>query len=168
MTEPVQRRFGRSGTTSPQAGLDWRHDDPVPPLDTVDTWLFRPHHLMCWQTYRGKGYSEAFVANFDRLKVAAVERPDQPIQLAIATDPICEPCPHRRAATCETAESNDARDQALLDETGFNVGEVLALDAALATVAPRFLELQAHVCVGCKWQTFCRETFVAGDPQEMR
>ena len=137
-------------------------------LDAEDTWLFRPHHLMCWQTYRGKGYSDAFVANFDRLKMEAARRPDRPIRLAIATDPICEPCPHRRAATCETADRNDARDQALLDGTGFKVGDVVALDAALAEVAPQFLDLQAHVCVACKWQGFCREAFVAGETQEMR
>ncbi|MBC7544077.1 MAG: DUF1284 domain-containing protein [Candidatus Sericytochromatia bacterium] len=97
------------------------------------------------------------MANFDDLKRAVMDRPDQLIRLAIAADPICQPCPHRRDTSCETADTIDPRDQGLLDQMGYAAGDVFALDVALAAVALRFLDLQAHVCQGCKWLTFCRD-----------
>jgi hypothetical protein len=123
---------------------------------------------MCWQTYRGSGYSPAFVASFDALQATVAEGPDQPIRLAIAADPICAPCPQRRGDSCEWAASVDQRDQALLDQTGLAAGRVMALDEALALVEPRFLALQDYVCVNCEWRPICegiyREDHSAASP----
>lgn len=115
---------------------------------------------MCWQTYRGKGYSETFVANFDQLK-AAWSTGDRPlIRLDVSADVICQPCPHRRDSSCRFAASVDSRDQALLTGMGYDDGQALPLAEALAAVQPRFLDLQETVCAGCEWQPFCRATFL--------
>jgi hypothetical protein len=122
-------------------------------------WPFRPHHLLCWQTYRGSGYSPAFVASFDALKVLVAACPDQPICLAVAADPICAPCPQRRAESCLWADSVDQRDRALLAQTPLTEGQLIALDEALALVEPRFLALQDHVCVDCEWRPVCERIY---------
>jgi hypothetical protein len=135
--------------------------DPTP---DQQSWPFRPHHLMCWQTYRGNGYSPAFVASFDSLQAAAKLRPDQPIRLAIAADPICAPCPQRVADSCTWSASVDARDRALLAQTGFTEGQTMALDEGLDLVGPRFLALQAHVCVDCDWRPACEGIYREDHP----
>jgi hypothetical protein len=43
--------------------------------------------------------------------------------------------------------------------SGFTDGQVMALDEALALVEPRFIALQAHVCVACEWRPTCEAIY---------
>lgn len=119
---------------------------------------------MCWQTYRSQGYSPAFVARFDALQAEAAAEPDRRIRLTVAADPICQPCPQRRDDSCQWAASVDARDRALLAQTGFAEGQTMALKDGLADVAPRFLALQDHVCVDCEWRPHCERIYRQDHP----
>lgn len=53
----------------------------------------RPHHLLCTQSYRGKGYSMEFIENMNY--ITNILRSDKPtnINLVFSTDDICTKCP---------------------------------------------------------------------------
>lgn len=77
---------------------------------------FRPHHFLCTVGYQGKGYSEEFVKNYDRisqsLKRNGVKGDDTPIEVVAKTDSICSPCPSKRGDLCETQEKIEKLDNA--------------------------------------------------------
>ncbi|WP_439343967.1 DUF1284 domain-containing protein [Vacuolonema iberomarrocanum] len=49
----------------------------------------RPHHLLCLLTYSGKGYSPAFIANYDA--IAARLSKGEDIVIVCGPDDICAP-----------------------------------------------------------------------------
>ncbi|MFG6666053.1 DUF1284 domain-containing protein [Halomonas sp. HNIBRBA4712] len=127
----------------------------------------RGHHLLCLLTYVGKGYSAAFVANYDRL--AERLSGGEPIELVAGPDDICAPllAPKGEPPHCLN-DSVIARDTAALEEIGktlgrpLAVGDVFKLDAAtLAALRAAFRAgLNRRACVDCQWHSLC--TDVAG------
>ena len=58
--------------------------------------ILRPHHLLCTQSYEGRGYSPQFVENMD--KITDVLRKPTPTRICLKrdTDSLCEKCPTKR------------------------------------------------------------------------
>ena len=57
--------------------------------------ILRPHHLLCTQSYEGRGYSPQFVENMD--KITDVLRKPTPTRICLKrdTDSLCEKCPNK-------------------------------------------------------------------------
>lgn len=57
--------------------------------------ILRPHHLLCTQSYEGRGYSPQFVENMDA--VTAILRKPTPTRICLKrdTDSLCEKCPNK-------------------------------------------------------------------------
>ncbi|MCP1315647.1 MULTISPECIES: DUF1284 domain-containing protein [unclassified Halomonas] len=122
----------------------------------------RGHHLLCLLTYVGKGYSAAFVANYDRL--AARLSGGEPVKLVAGPDDICAPL---FTPACEPPHclnhSVIARDAAALEaisETlgrSLTVGDTLELDnAMLASLRVAFRAGRTRrACVDCQWHALC-------------
>ena len=53
----------------------------------------RPHHLLCTQGYRGKGYSKEFVENMTKI-VRSIKNEKVQVQLIFSEDDICSKCPN--------------------------------------------------------------------------
>lgn len=120
----------------------------------------RPHHLLCLLTYAGKGYSPAFVANYDA--VAARLSAGEEIEIVSGPDDICAPLLDETEAHCFNASVTErdrlaARDVAALLGEAVDEGAALTLDAvrlermrdAFATHAIR------AACPGCEWHDLC-------------
>lgn len=129
---------------------------PTPPGGPV---RLRPHHLLCLLTYAGKGYSPAFVENFDRItaRIAAGD----PILLVEGPDDVCAPCAADAAAHCH-GESVRARDAAagaaLAGHMGdLSPGQTLRLDGALLNrLRTAFASGTIRgACAGCEWSQLC-------------
>ncbi|MGL5295691.1 MAG: DUF1284 domain-containing protein [Culicoidibacterales bacterium] len=73
----------------------------------------RPHHLLCTEAFRGFGYSDAFVQNFQTV-LFNLQQPDTIVILKLASDPICAACP-----------SLDSQRRCITDQ------KVLAIDLAV-------------------------------------
>lgn len=55
----------------------------------------RPHHLLCTQTFLGKGYSEEFVENMTRITNILRTEKSQEIELMFSCDSLCACCPNK-------------------------------------------------------------------------
>ena len=54
----------------------------------------RPHHLLCTQGYSGKGYSDDFVENMDKIVDYLRNNEDAKIMLKFGDDDLCSRCPN--------------------------------------------------------------------------
>lgn len=116
-------------------------------------WTFRPHHLLCWQTFRGQGYSPSFVANFQTLIETA--GPEQPLLVAIAPDVVCRACPHQSGEGCTFQDKVLGLDRRVIQALGLKDGIELTLSEGLAHTKGRLHELISGCCNGCEWQPVC-------------
>ena len=55
----------------------------------------RPHHLLCTQSYSGKGYDDAFVENMNRITAKLRSEEATPVDIIFSTDSLCSCCPKK-------------------------------------------------------------------------
>ena len=118
----------------------------------------RPHHLLCLQTYAGKGYTPTFTANYDL--IAARLSSGEDIEIVEGPDDICpplhtEPHPHCRRDSVTQRDQQAAADLEPLLKA--NTGTTLTLTAALLEKirsAFRAGPLRP-ACTGCEWSDLC-------------
>lgn len=123
---------------------------------------FRPHHFLCALGYQGKGYSDTFVANFDRIS-GQLKRgsagDSTSIQVVSGSDSICAPCPHRRGESCSSEWKIKKLDDAHAEVLGIRSGDVLSWGEA-KVLLKRKMTLETHdsICSPCSWKALgvCR------------
>lgn len=127
----------------------------------------RPHHLLCMLTFIGKGYSEAFTANYRSIarRLSAGEN----ILIVEGPDDICAPLLGDSGAHCRF-ESVVERDrlaalavEKLLGQT-VDPGMSIHPDAALLdTMRTVFAEGALRTgCGGCEWSPLCTDIAASG------
>lgn len=115
----------------------------------------RPHHLLCTFAYRGKGYSAAFVANFDQ-QLAALQAPGAQIRLQLQNDGICQACPQQATSkVCQTETHIQTLDQAVLTTFGLEIGVTYVyqdvIDQLRTAMTPTKFR---HCCQTCSWYEY--------------
>lgn len=120
----------------------------------------RPHHLLCLLTYLGKGYTPAFIANYDRI----VERLNngEDIELVWGPDDICQPMLGEQACHCHNASVHE-RDEAAARDVGVLLsgealmpGPMTLAPGTIATLRDQFSKGAIRAaCRGCEWQDLC-------------
>ena len=126
----------------------------------------RAHHLLCMLTYVGKGYSPAFVANYDA--IAARLNAGEDILVIEGPDDICAPLlagadPHCLGASVDDRDRRAAQDVALLLDQPVATGTRISVSAALLhRLRSGFAQgLTRNACLGCEWSDLC-STVAAG------
>ena len=124
--------------------------------------LLRGHHFLCILTFRGKGYTDAFVDNMSA-KVAAI-REGQPVQLVEGPDDICngftdacrEICDHDCNAR-ETAKMDRQAVEAVSSLLGRPLETATPLEAAeIAALRVAYKQKSIRAaCADCSWKEFC-------------
>jgi uncharacterized protein len=120
----------------------------------------RPHHLLCMLTYVGKGYSPAFVENYEA--IAARLSAGEEIELVAGPDDICAPLTADPEAHCH-GTSVVQRDREASAAIARLIGRPLNLGARI-TPSPALLarlrktfatgEIRT-ACSGCEWSGLC-------------
>jgi hypothetical protein len=120
----------------------------------------RPHHLLCMLTYVGKGYSEAFVANYDAVAKRLSDGED--ILVVDGPDDLCAPLLHEADAHCREQSVVERDRQAALD-----IGTLLATPigaesrlqfgrTGLIAMREAFSRGETRrACLGCQWADLC-------------
>ncbi|MDH4439505.1 MAG: DUF1284 domain-containing protein [Rhizobium sp.] len=120
----------------------------------------RPHHLLCMLTYVGKGYTPAFVENYEA--IAARLSAGEEIELVSGPDDICGPLTADPKAHCygESVVERDreaAKAVARLLGRPSNAGARITPSAALLTrLRKTFATGEIRTaCSGCEWSDLC-------------
>ena len=122
----------------------------------------RGHHFLCILTYRGYGYTPAFVENMSSI-VAGIEH-GRPVRLVDGPDDICGGltaadrllCNHD-CSKAETREIDEVAVEAVRDLLPADVGQAMTLDAATVLTLRRHFATHAirAACGRCSWSEFC-------------
>ncbi len=120
----------------------------------------RAHHLLCMLTYVGKGYSPAFVENYEA--IAARLSAGEEIELVAGPDDICGPLTAHPDAHCH-GESVLERDRAATEAVARLLGSPLGLGARITPGAALLSRLRKTfatgeirtACSGCEWSDLC-------------
>jgi uncharacterized protein len=124
----------------------------------------RGHHLLCLLTYRGEGYSPAFVANLDRLAARLAD--GEAAELVDEPDDICAPLLRADGGgagghcTLDRVRMRDRRAlvAAALLGRELDAGDHLTLDAAAVGQLRAAFAAGGPIrsaCAGCEWNAFC-------------
>lgn len=131
----------------------------------------RAHHLLCILTYRGYGYGDEFVKNFDAI-VTRINA-GTPIQVVRGPDAICAPlcqAKTRHDFHCDEMSSYARDDHAaatlrpILGDGIIDGREPVILDTAkVAFLRQEYAaERIRAACAGCQWHAFCTEIAQTG------
>jgi len=120
----------------------------------------RPHHLLCLLTYVGKGYSAAFVANYDAIAARIGDGED--VAVVAGPDDICAPLlgdaePHCHRDSVIERDRLALRDLGELLEAPPLLGETVVLDPpTLKQMRQAFATGRTRAaCIGCEWHRLC-------------
>jgi uncharacterized protein len=133
------------------------------PEDAHQPLRLRGHHFLCILTYRGFGYTPAFVVNMTA-KMAEIVA-GRPVELVIGPDEIChgftQACRAMSAHDCSLASTLDM-DQAAIAALALllpelQVGQSLILDTVrIAALRAAFADGSIRkACADCSWRHFC-------------
>lgn len=116
---------------------------------------FRPHHFICTLGFQGKGYSNFFIKNYEKIIAQLNEDPGTLIQVVCKTDSICQACPRREDALCEHQDSIERIDDGYQQILGLQENQVLSWDQAKEKVKDLVTLDQFHfICQKCEWKRF--------------
>lgn len=96
----------------------------------------RYHHLMCIPRFTGKGYSEAFCQNMEKVKN---EMEQSNYQLVEECDEICSRCPNNRSGVCKDNDKVTFYDSMV--KQALENGSVPAPE---------------NICTDCQWYSICK------------
>ena len=112
----------------------------------------RPHHVLCNYCFQGKGYSPDFVKNFSRIHTALQENPQQKIRVTSQVDEVCQPCPHRQGAACQSQAKVMHLDALHLQALALQEGQLLTWQEAVARIHTAINETTFEaICSTCSW-----------------
>lgn len=121
-----------------------------------DEFCIRPHHLMCFQTYVGKGYSEDFVKNMDGVVGSLRKNPEQFIRIVKGNENICAYCPNNiDGMHCISEEKVTDMDEKVLEYLGIEYNIYKYKD--LLEMMHRKIDenIQRKICGKCQWVELC-------------
>ena len=133
-------------------------------VEEADPVRLRGHHFLCLLTYKGLGYTPAFVENMTA--VAARINAGAKVILHAGPDDICAALSPADRAACnhdcakpETAALDDMAEKATVAVLGHGLNEAFTLDAEkVAHLRAAFLTGESRSACGlCRWRAICDE-----------
>jgi hypothetical protein len=124
------------------------HGEPIP---------IRAHSLLCLQGFRGRGYSDAFVAEMGAIHASLARDPDTPVRVLASPDRLCAACPNLKTGGCHLGgEGHEAhmraQDEDVLRRLWLTAGEVLPWGRVLERITRSLKgEDLPGICTTCPW-----------------
>ncbi len=113
--------------------------------------MLRAHHLLCLQGFVGLGYSDSFTENMRAIK-EAVTNGSTVVEVTLAPDAICRPCPHLSARPACRSRDGTEKDRAVMAALGVAPGTARPWKWWLERVGQRISpEWLAETCGECQW-----------------
>lgn len=121
----------------------------------------RPHHFLCIRGFGGRGYSEEFVENLERV-LRSLREPGFEVEVVKGADDICAACPFLSGGRCLKGEEKSSEiDERAAERLGLQYGDVAVfseIEKALLAIDPGEI---AVLCRDCQWLEFgyCIEAY---------
>lgn len=108
----------------------------------------RPHHILCIQNYKGKGYSNEFTYNME--KVIEKLRLEDKVEIIFKEDSICCKCPNKNGkGECITTDKVKEIDKKVIKY--FNIEEKVYVYSKLNTKVNIDEKMKKDICGSCEW-----------------
>ena len=120
----------------------------------------RPHHLLCTQGYSGKGYSDEFVENMNRVTEKLRGSEPVTVHLTCSTDVLCADCPNMLGTDlCSTNEKVKRYDRKVMEYFQLEEKDYIYQELVERIREEMTPEMLADICDGCSWYpvSACRE-----------
>lgn len=129
----------------------------------------RGHHFLCLLTYKGLGYTPAFVENMTAVATrinagAKVILHAGPDDICVALTPADRAACNHDCAKPETAALDDMAEKATVAVLGHGLNDAFTLDAEKVTkLRAAFLTGESRSACGlCRWRALCDEIAGSG------
>jgi hypothetical protein len=112
---------------------------------------------MCALCFQGRGYSPAFIANFQSVMALlnADDGDHTKINIVAHTDSVCEPCPNRMGKACASEEKIAVLDNAHATALEINHCDSITWGEAKKRIAEKIsLETFHQICSTCHWKQY--------------
>lgn len=113
----------------------------------------RPHHLLCYAFYEGKGYNDTFIKNMDQIyKRLNNER----VLIVKGCDILCQSCPNQTIKEkCATQELVLKLDQKVIEQFNIEIGNSYDyMEWKQTLIETLDDQLFKQLCGECKWYVF--------------
>lgn len=122
----------------------------------------RPHHLLCTQSYEGKGYDADFVKHMDQIVQKLRSEEKTMIQLVFSTDELCTCCPNRLGNDlCSANEKVKTMDARVVQYFHLEEKEYCYQDLIKEIQKKLTPEMLQYICGTCEWYSNSNCQFLA-------
>lgn len=116
--------------------------------------ILRPHHLLCTQSYEGRGYSAEFIKNMDKNIEILKNKQGFKIKIECGLDDLCVACPHNKGQACSSEVKVKNMDEKVLKY--FNLKEEFYVYKDVINLVQRKItsDILADICKECEWYEY--------------
>lgn len=118
--------------------------------------MLRPHHLLCLQNFRGRGYSDLFTGSMSAAAAGLRRNPRLPIYITEGADTLCRSCPNCRGSECNSCRPA-LFDANVRNAFGIRYGSIMSWEEVLEKTAPLIAGRIEELCPDCQWKKICIE-----------
>ena len=115
----------------------------------------RAHHGMCLTFFEGKGYSEAFTRQMQRISDTMKGNPM--LQIVKRDDVICQKCPNLQGGLCKTEKLVQEYDRKVIKLCGLEENSEISWAEFSNLVKERIIApgKRKDICQNCQWTKIC-------------
>lgn len=113
--------------------------------------ILRPHHLLCTQSYEGKGYNEKFIDNMNEKVELLRYSKDFQVTIKCELDNLCDFCPNNQGEYCITEDKVRLMDKKVLKYFDLKEGSYIYKDIINSINEKITEEILNDICNTCEW-----------------
>ena len=126
-------------------------------MEFISSIRLRPHHLLCTQSYSGKGYDNNFTENMTAITNRLRNDDNTTVDIVFSTDDICSKCPRMiEVDLCESNEKVKRLDEKVVAYFEIAEKRYLYQDIIREINAKMTSEIMDDICSECEWYPYCQ------------
>ncbi len=126
----------------------------------MSNFKLRPHHALCIQFFKGKGYDLNFAENMQHVIKLLETNPE--IEIVSGADMLCSCCPNLKGNNCTSCETVNAYDNAVCNACGFSYGDILTANNFFNKALEKIIipDKRSGICGDCQWSELCSNPII--------